>query len=192
MTLTQLGQLAVDLAAVSLLLVFAGAVVVAVRFRRRWRSRQTAFRWLFRRPLACLPVSGLSEGLLSTVASPAWWHVQRDRHAMWRSVAAARRAVSVAAQAHAPVGELPMLIRQLSQAATGVDAALRASGGGRAQTRAAHADRIHIEKAADDIRAAALASLAAMRVDVQPVVSAISVEVAALTAGIQAARSGWF
>jgi len=107
---------------------------------------------------------------------------------MWRSVAAAQRAVSVAARADAPVGDLPTLARQLKHAANGVDAALRASIGERRVPRDVTADRTHIVSAAADIRVAALASLQAMRVDVQPVVSAISVEVAALTAGIQAAR----
>jgi hypothetical protein len=188
-TLTQLEHLAVALAAASLLLVLASGGIVVVRLRRRWRSRHSMLRKMVGRPLTRVPVSGLSERLISTVASPAWWHVQRDRQAMWRSVTAARRAVSVAARADAPVGDLPVLVRQLRQAATGVDAALRASGGERRVTRAVTADRIRIEDAANDIRAAALASLAAMRVDVQPVVSAISVEVAALAAGIQAARS---
>lgn len=82
-----------------------------------------------------------------------------------------------------------MLTRQLQKAAVGVDAALRASGGERRIARDATADRLRIEEAAADIRSAAVASLGALRADVQPVVSAISVEVTALAAGIQAARS---
>ena len=82
-----------------------------------------------------------------------------------------------------------MLTRQLQKAAVGVDAALRASGGERRFARDATADRLRIEEAAADIRSAAVASLGALRADVQPVVSAISVEVTALAAGIQAARS---
>lgn len=92
-------------------------------------------------------------------------------------------------RADAPVGDLPLLARQLQKAATGVDAALRASGGDRRLMRDVTADRLRIEAAAADIRDAAMASLGALRGDVQPVVSAISVEVAALAAGIQAARS---
>jgi hypothetical protein len=188
-TLTQVEHVAVVLAVASLLGVSIWIGLVVVRLRRRWRRRQTLLQRIVQRPLAFIPVSRVSESVTSTVGSPSWWVVQRDRHRMWRSVAAARRAVSVAARADAPVGDLPVLTRQLQQAAVGVDAALRASGGERRLTREATADRVRIERAASDIHAAAMASLGAMRPDVQPVVSAISVEVTALAAGIQAARS---
>jgi hypothetical protein len=173
----------------SLLLVMAWLGVAAVRLRRRWRRRRSTFDLLVRRPLKSVPVSRMSNGVINSVASPSWWVVQRDRRDMWRSVVAARRAVSVATRADAPVGDLPALARQLQKAAAGVDAALRASGGDRRLMRDVTADRRRIEAAAADIRTAAMASLGAIRGDVQPVVSAISVEVAALAAGIQAARS---
>jgi hypothetical protein len=191
-TLSQLEHLMVALAATCMLLVIAGMAMVGVRLRRRWRRRHNILLQLVQRSLDRVGRSGLGRGLVRTVASPAWWQVQRDRQAMWRSVTAARHAVSVAARADAPVGELPALVRQLRQAAVGVDAALRASGGERRLARAVAADRIRIEAAAADIRAAAVASLGAMRADVQQVASAVSVEVAALAAGVQAARSaGW-
>jgi hypothetical protein len=107
---------------------------------------------------------------------------------MWRSVAAANQAVSMAVRADAPVGDLPSLVRQLQQAAGGVDAALRASGGQRRLARDAEADRVRIEAAAADIRAAALSSLDAMREGIHPLVSAIAVERDALAAGANAAR----
>lgn len=181
--------MAVVLAVTSFLVVSVWIGLAAVRLRRRWRRRQTLLHRFVQRPLAFIPVSRVGENVTSTVGSPSWWIVQRDRHSMWRSVASARRAVSVAARADAPVGDLPILTRQLQQAAVGVDAALRASGGARRLTREATADRVRIEQAAAEIHAAAMASLGAMRADVQPVVSAISVEVTALAAGIQAARS---
>lgn len=181
--------MAVILAVASLLLVSVWIGVAAVRLRRKWRRRQTLLQRIVRQPLAFVPVSRVSEGVTSTVASPSWWLVQRDRRSMWRSVATARRAVAVASRANAPVGDLPVLTRQLQKAAVGVDAALRASGGERRIARDVTADRIRIEEAAADIRSAAVASLGAIRADVQPVVSAISIEVTALAAGIQAARS---
>jgi hypothetical protein len=189
MTLTQAEQLVGLLAAVSLLGVLLTLGLGVVRLRRRWRNRRRMLRLLVQRPLEYFPMSRISGIALSTAASPSWWLVQRDRHGMWRSVAAARRAVVVAARVDAPVGELPVLVRRLQAAAAGVDAALRASGGERRLARDAAADRMRVEAAAADIRAAALESLGAMRVEVQPVVSAISVEVAALAAGIQAARA---
>jgi hypothetical protein len=108
----------------------------------------------------------MSNGVINSVASPSWWVVQRDRRDMWRSVVAARRAVSVATRADAPVGDLPALARQLQKAAAGVDAALRASGGDRRLMRDVTADRRRIEAAAADIRTAAMASLGAIRGDV--------------------------
>ena len=170
-------------------MVMAWLGVAAVRLRKRWRRRRSTFDFFVRRPLAAVPVSRVTDGVTSTVASPSWWIVQRDRRDMWRSVVTARRAVAVAERADAPVGDLPALARQLQKAANGVDAALRASGGDRRLMREVTADRRRIEQAAADIRVAAMSSLGAMRGDLQPVVSAISVEVAALAAGIQAARS---
>lgn len=181
--------MAVVFAVGSLLLVSIWIGVAAVRLRRKWRRRQTLLQRIVRQPLAFVPVSRVSEGVTSTIASPSWWLVQRDRRSMWRSVATARRAVSVASRANAPVGDLPVLTRQLQRAAAGVDAALRAGSSERRIAREVTADRMRIEAAAAEIRSAAVASLGVMRVDVQPVVSAISVEVAALAAGIQAARS---
>jgi len=189
MTLTQSEHLAVLLAAASLFVVIGALGLGVVRWRRRWRSRRSMLRRMVRQPLAMLPVSRVGEGLVNTMGSPAWWLVQRDRHAMWREVAAARRAVAVATRADAPVGDLPLLTRQLRDAAAGLDAQLRAGGGETRVAREVAADRIRIQEAAADIRASALASLGATRVEVQPVVSAISIEVAALAAGIQAARS---
>jgi len=179
MSLTDVEHLAVALVAVALLAALAFVAVLGVRLRNRWRRRRRL----------TLPLSGVTESLAGTVGSPAWWFVQRDRHTMWRSVASAQRAVTVAARADAPLGDLPLLMRQLRKAATGVDAALRASGDGRRAPRHLTQDRLRIETAAAEIRAAAIASLEVARVDVQPVVSAVAVEVAALSAGIQAARS---
>lgn len=189
MTLTDAEHLAVLLAVAMFLAMVGGAAFLAVRVRKRWRSRRGLFSAVLPRRLANIPLPRVSDSVANTVGSTHWWVVQRDRHAMWRSVAAARRAVSIAARADAPVGELPLLTRQLQQAASGVDAALRASGGEHRLSRAVRADRLRIEAAAADIRAAAFASLEATRQGVQPVVSAIAVEITALAAGIQSVRS---
>jgi len=108
---------------------------------------------------------------------------------MWRAVASAENAVRVADQSDVAVGELPMLASQLRSAAEGVDAVLRAgilSGPLRREDRV---DCERIEAAAADIRGAALSSLrSASAADADPLVSAVRIEVAALHAGVRAAR----
>jgi hypothetical protein len=192
MTLTDVVEAAGLMAVAIMLAILGGCAVVAFRLRRRWRrSRYALFGALFARVLpryAHVRAPGLTDSFVSAAASPAWWLAQRDRHSMRRSVTAARRAVSVATRADAPVGDLPSLLRQLEQAAGGVDAALRASAGQRRLAREANVDRLRVEAAAADIRAAAVMSLDSMRVDVQPLVSAIGVETDALAAGVRAAQ----
>jgi hypothetical protein len=188
MTLAGLEHLAVVLVAVTFLGALGALAGVVIHLRRRWRRRRSLF-VAVRGRLEHIPLARLTDEVVSTVASPSWWLVQRDRHTMWRAVATARRAVSVAARAGAPVGELPMISRQLQQAARGVDAALRASGADRHLARDVATDCARIEQAAADIRAAAVASLVSTRADVQPVLSAIAVEITALAAGVQSARS---
>lgn len=124
----------------------------------------------------------------TTVGSAAWWASQRDRHRMWRAVSAAQHAVGVAQQSGAPVGDLPALCRQLSTAAAGVDAVLRASAGERAWRRDPDAEQV--ERAALDVQRAALDSLAMVAAaDTAPVLSAVRLEVAALSAGVRAAAA---
>jgi hypothetical protein len=187
MTLAFVEEVAGLLILATMVAILGTCVVVTLRLRRRWRRRNGLVGVVFS-SLGHLPAASLTAGAVSTVASPAWWMVQRDRHAMRRSVVGARRAVSVAVRAKAPVGDLPSLVRQLQQAADDVDAALQASGGHRRLARDANTDRLRIEAAAADIRAAAISSLDAMRVGVQPLVSAIAVEADALAAGVSVAR----
>ena len=186
MTLANVEHLVVLLLSITLLALLGVGAWVLVRLRRRWRRRRER---AYAASVLRVPLRRATESLCSTLGSPSWWLVQRDRHGMWRSVATARRAVSIAERAGAPVGELPQLTRRLQHAAKGVDAALRASSGERRITRELCADRSRIEAAAIDIRAAAVASLDAMRVGVEPVISAIAVETAALAAGVESARS---
>jgi hypothetical protein len=104
-------------------------------------------------------------------------------------VESADNAVRVADRSDVAVGELPVLASQLRSAAEGVDAVLSAgilSGPLRQEDRA---DCERIEAAAADIRDAALSLLrAAARADADPLVSAVRIEVAALEAGVRAAR----
>ena len=187
MSLSDAAHVAVLLGMAMLVGVVVASLVVAFRLRRWWRARRRAQHPLLRWMPASIPAAGLGV-VATTVASPSWWLVQRDRHAMWRSVAGAQRAVSVAVRADAPVGDLPALMRQLQRAATGVDAAMRASGSTRRLPRDVAAERVRLETAAADIRAAAVESLAACGSDVESVVSAVAVEVAAVAEGLRSAR----
>jgi hypothetical protein len=107
---------------------------------------------------------------------------------MWREVTAAEHAVRVAQDAGAPVGDLPALTSQLTAAARRVDAVLRASGQTHAVRRDVVAERERIEAAAADVHRAAVDSLkAVVDVETDPLVSAIRLEVAALSAGVRSA-----
>lgn len=170
----------------------AVSVVVAVRaVRRRFRRARAG---LFGVTGLSLPWAGrpdlraLRGVAVGTLGSPAWWVVQRDCHRMWRAVTAADRAVGLARKSGAPVGDLPALVRQLSSAARGVDAVLRASAPDRALRRRAATERDRIEAAAAEIHHAAVDALNVMvDVDTEPMMSAVRLETAALAAGVRSA-----
>lgn len=180
--------------AVTVLLVvttLAATATVAVRgARRRYRAGRERLRLL---GVSAGPRRGdlgaLSAVAAATVGSPGWWAVQRHRHRMWRTVVSADHAVGVAQRSAAPVGDLPVLVRRLTTAASGVDAVLRASARVPSLRRAARSERDRIEAAAVDIHRAALESLTVVaNTDTDPVVSAVRIEVAALAAGLRAAQ----
>lgn len=124
----------------------------------------------------------------ATVGSAAWWASQRDRQRMWRAVSGAQNAVAVAQEAGAPVGDLPALCRQLSSAAAGVDAVLRAGAGDRSWRRDASAEQV--EQAALDVQRAAVQSITMHTAgDTQPMLTAVRQEVVALSAGVRAASA---
>jgi hypothetical protein len=108
---------------------------------------------------------------------------------MWKSVTSAEHAVSVARRADVPIGELPVLARRLRVAATGVDAVLRASSH---QGSLRNQDRVECDQvvaAASDLRAAALSSLSSnAHTEIESLVSAVKIEVAAVAAGVSAAH----
>lgn len=168
-------------------LVWAG-VRTARGLRRRYRALRYPVRFghgIGRR----LDISTLRAATLSTLGSPGWWAVQRDRHQMWRSVTAAQHAVAVARRAGAPIGDLRSLLRQLEAAARSVDALARASASTLPHRTAAAAEMYRVSRAAGDLHRTAVDSLRAMATaDVEPVLSAVRLEVAALSAGIRAAR----
>jgi len=188
------GELIAIVAVVIVLVFWVVVAVTATRVvrgvRRRYRRLRTSL----------VPASVVAAGssapesvslrglTAATVGSPVWWAVQHDRHRMWREVTAAEHAVRVAQEAGAPVGDLPDLTRQLSGAARGVDAVLRASGHTPAVRRDVAAERERIEAAAADVHRAAVDSIkATVDTDTDPLVSAIRVEVAALAAGVRSA-----
>jgi hypothetical protein len=164
----------------ALVLVTTGAVAyVAVRsVRRRYRAARERVRSV-RVPTA--PVA------VATVSSPTWWTVQHRRHRMWRAVSSAEHAVAVARRSDVPVGDLPALTAQLSSAARGVDAVLRAGAHGTALRPEDRAACDRVVEAAGDIHRAALSSLRFAQADTDPLLTAVQIEVAALAAGVRAA-----
>lgn len=168
----------------------AAAVVVVRRVRRRFRAtraRLTALRSAQLDHRNLVRVS--SSAAAASIGSPGWWMVQNRRHRMWRAVSSAEHAVDVARRAEAAVGDLPLLARQLGEAARGVDAVLRAAGRHGALREQDRSDCDRIEEAAAELRAAALSSLrTGSHADTDSVVSAVQIEVAALAAGVRAAR----
>jgi len=160
-----------------------GIALVVRSARRRYRAMRARFglRLLTARS-AALPT--IAASFSATVGRPAWWATQHERHRLWRAVAGADQAVAAAGRAHAPVGELPMLLRQLRRAAADADAALCASG---TSDRAATDARSHVrrvQQAAAEIRAAAAQSAGVVAdAESHDLLSAVRLEVAALAAG---------
>jgi hypothetical protein len=160
--------------------IFVGGFLVARGVRRRYRS----LRW---RLEGVLRHSGTVAE--SSLGSPAWWAVQGRRHQMWQAVTSAEHAVTVARRAEVPVGDLPALARRLHVAATGADAVLRAGGRTGALRIEDRTDCDRIVAAAEDLRTAAMTTLRARsHADADSLVSAVRIEVAALAAGLRAAR----
>jgi hypothetical protein len=187
-------QVVVVIAVAGVLLVVTTAVLattVAVRaVRRRYRAGLERLRRL---GLSAGPgrvdPGALGAVTAATVGSPGWWAVQHHRHRMWRSISSAEHAVDVARRSSAPVGDLPVLVRELSATAIGVDAILRASARVGSLRGEARSERRRIETAAVDIHRAALDSLKVIgNTDVDSLLSAVQIEVAALAAGARAAQ----
>lgn len=168
------------------------AATFAMRvIRRRYRSARERLRVIsasrmpgqgsaLRRPTAVA---------VATLGSPHWWAAQNRRHQMWRAVAAAEHAVGVARHADVPVGDLPALASRLRTAAGGVDSVLRANARLGLLRDEDHHECARIEAAAADIHNAATSSMrTAAHNDVDPVVAAVHIEVAALAAGVRVAR----
>lgn len=188
-------QLLIAVGVVGLVLTVAtatAAVVVVRRARRRYRAaraRILALRRVRANPAGLLPLVGSVAS--ASIGSPGWWVAQHRRHRMWRAVTSAEHAVGVARQADVALGDLPALARRLHTAARGVDAVLRAGG---RQGRLADRDRADCDQvvaAAMDLRSAALSSLrSGSHADLDTVVSAVRLEVAAVAAGARAAAQG--
>lgn len=114
----------------------------------------------------------------SVVTDPGWWVNQRDRRRLWRSVAAADRAVAAAVAAGVPTGDLRSVVRQLRTAARHLDAGLASSQRSpqlQQQTKALINAADAVVRATGDAVAADAAPLVAR------VVEAARLETAALT-----------
>jgi len=186
-------QVLIALGALGLLFVGAtGAVayVVVRGARRRYhrvRARLAAARTTGPGLVGLVHRSGSVAA--GSLGSPGWWAMEHRRHRMWRAVTSAEQAVTVARQAGAPVGDLPVLAQRLHAAARGVDAVLRADGGTGSLQPEHRADSDRIASAAFELRRAALTAVSAgTHADASSVVSAIRIETAAVTAGIRAAH----
>lgn len=165
------------------MLVVAGvAGVLAVRAARR-RYRQLRRRML----LAPLTVGPRVLGYVvrTPAASPSWWGTQVDRRRLWRSVTAADRAVAAAKSSGAPVGDLPMLNRQLRRAAQTVDGALVAANRSRTPASATVQQQAReVRDSADRIHAAAVESLSTFA-RTSELAHSVQIETEALRAGLQ-------
>jgi hypothetical protein len=186
-------QVLIGVAAVALLftVVAVAGVVVAVRgVRRRYRAtRRRLVAAYAARPDAHSVLRASGSAAAASVGSPSWWAVQNRRHRMWRAVTSAQHAVAVADRADVAVGDLPALASRLGAAARGVDSVLRATGRHGSLRTEDREDCDRIVAAAADLRAAALASLRSdSHADTSTVVSAVQIEVAALSAGLRAAN----
>lgn len=172
----------------SLVLVVAtgvAAFVVVRRVRRRFRSWRA--RTALRDPATLVRTSASS--VAASVGSPTWWAVQERRHRMWRSVSSAEQAVRLARRAGVPVGDLPALVGRLGAAATRLDAVLRVNARERSLRADDRRDCDRIIATADEVRTAALDSLrSGSHAETDTVVSALRIEVAAVAAGLRAAR----
>jgi len=197
MGLAAIGETFVLLAVVMLVLFWVGVLVMVTRLVRRVRrgfrtagARVPEFRGT-PSGSARIDFPALRGLTAATIGSPSWWGVQRDRQRMWQAVAAAQRAVQVAVDAGAPVGDLPDLSQQLTQAARSLDAILQASAGGHRSDGSdgdLAAQRDRIETSARDIQRAAVDSLRVVGApDADSLASAVRIEVTALAAGVRAA-----
>lgn len=109
---------------------------------------------------------------------------------MWRAVRGAEQAVKAAQKTGAPVGDLPIVTRQLVTAARGVDAVLRASALDASSRHETRAELARIESASSDVRRAALDSLRLVtNGQTDDVVAAARIERTALAAGVRAVRT---
>jgi hypothetical protein len=175
------------------LLFIIATVVVAVALvrgvRRRYRSVRARFLVGGAHPDPQRRLGLPGSGVAASIGSPGWWLVQGRRHRLWRAVTSAEHAVRVASEAGGAVGDLPALAARLRAAATTLDAVLRAS---ERQGSLREEDRLDCDRimaAAADVRDAALSSLRLdSHADTDSVVSAVQIEVAALAAGVRAAR----
>lgn len=191
-----MGETVVVIGAVTVLLVIATLAAVTTlgvrAVRRRYRAVRSRFGFPRIGTRSRIDLPAVRTAALATVASPTWWVVQHDRHRMWRAVLSAEHAVAVAERAGAPVGDLPALSRQLTAAAGGVDAVLRASAGRSSLRRQATDERRRLEAAATDLHEAVLDSLRMVSVaHTEPLLSQVRLEVAALGAGVRAATDPW-
>ena len=183
--------IAVGVMALLLAVVTGVAVAVVVRgVRRRYRaSRQRLAAARAVRPDVHHLLRASGSTAAASLGSPHWWAVQNRRHRMWRAVTSAQHAVTVARRTDVAVGDLPALADQLGAAARRVDSLLRASGRHGSIRREDRDDCERIVTAASDLRAAALDSLrAGSHAETSSVVSAVQIEVAALSAGLRAAN----
>lgn len=169
---------AVALGSVIVVLAVAVAATVAVRaLRRRLRAARAAL----------LDRAG---GIVEQVASPQWWAVQRTRRRLSGAVSAAERAVAAAQRVDAPLGELPLLCRQLRGTSRLVDAELRAAAVSGAQPSRRVMDHVaDVARASGDIRAAVEAAVHdTVQPQLEPLIAAVRRECAALATGTRAAR----
>ena len=181
-------------------LVFAGAVVAAATvaglvawraLRRRWR--RVASHAAVRTAAAIWATTGAGQRWVPNAgADITRWSPQRARREMRRAVGDAEAAVRSAAEAGAPVGELPDLCRRLEAGAGDVDRLLNmgAAVGLGTEAGGVHRQVAEVLAASSSIRLAAVTAASdATAPRIGSLASDADREVECLTAGLASARA---
>jgi hypothetical protein len=93
-------------------------------------------------------------------ANPSWWSIRNERRSLQRSASAAEHSVAAAVAAGAPVGELPVLCRELRRLRRDADRRLMlAAVDGRGRDEQACVQAAAVRASAERIRSLAVRSL---------------------------------
>jgi hypothetical protein len=162
--------------------VVLGAAFVAYRMARKWWRRWSAGA-AYRGALAA--AAGMSAGLRG---GPGGAH--RVRRELWRRVGGAERALGVARDVGAPLGDLPALLRRTRAAADEVDRLLAAADGRLSRDAGLARRADEVTRTAAGIQEAALQAANGVMADrLAPLGHDTDIEVRSLAHGAAAGRA---